>query len=619
MVINSDKIINPKMIFWFLVALGAALRIGSLFGTLTHDELSAICRLNFDNFHDLIEQGVIGDGHPAGVQVFMWLWSKMFGTSAIAIRLPFLLMGIASIPLMYVVGCRWYGEWPALLPAAVVAVSQYTVFYSILARPYIAGFFLLLCLLYFWTRILLDKEYKWYWLVLFALFAALCAYTHYFCLLSAFLLGLAGLFFVDRQHIWHYLVACLCAMLLFLPHWGITSFMMFEVKGIGSWLGKPTPIFIIEYLRYLSHHSMVVVLVAIVGYLMVFSGKDVRRNRKLIVVSLLIWVLPLVIGYLYSVLVNPLLQYSSLFFVFPLLLLALAGGVNCEEHHYRQALVLLAYCVVMVVTLIVNRHHFQMVRSEWIEAAARMEKEAIDRYGSDQVLCMLNVALDKVQYYDPSLYSLPQSAIKNHDSFDSLLSASKENYMLCGGIRDPKILAIVMHHYPQLLQNYNGVVSEVLLFGRQPAAEAVDLNNLVLFDHHKELSSFEGEFYDILDTTLGDITDSRFVCVINKLLFHQTDSVKGSLWMVMEVYVGNRRVERCEANTSDLHYCKGDTCELCLPVRLETCVKHRSQLRRARLKVYLWNPEGDAITVPYACRTTLYPTNPLIYSALEEI
>ena len=93
MAINTDKILNPKTIFWFLLALGAALRIGSMWGTLTHDELSAICRLNYDNFSDLITYGVLRDYHPAGVQVFMWFWSSVFGTSAVAIRLPFVLMG----------------------------------------------------------------------------------------------------------------------------------------------------------------------------------------------------------------------------------------------------------------------------------------------------------------------------------------------------------------------------------------------------------------------------------------------------------------------------------------------------------------------------------------------
>lgn len=629
MVTKSEKILNPNTIFWFLLALGAALRICSIGGSLTHDELSAICRLNFDNFYDLIAQGVKGrDCHPAGVQVFMWLWSMAFGTSAIAIRLPFLLMGIASIWLVYVVGRRWYGEWPALLPAAVMSVSQYMVYYSVLARPYIAGVFLMLCLLYFWTRILLEKEYKWYWLALFAFFAALCAYTHYFCMLTAFLLGLAGLLFVDRHHLWHYLAACICAMLLFLPHWGITSYMLFEVKGVGTWLGKPTPAFLYDYLCYLSHHSLVVAIVAALGYLLVFSLRDVRRNLKLMVVSLVIWVLPLVIGYWYSILINPLLQFSSLIFVFPLLLLALAGGVNKEEHHVRQAVVILAYCIVMVVTLVFTRHHFWVVKNEWIEAAAKMEEEAIDKYGAENVVCMLNAALDKVQYYEPSLFSLPQSAIQNYASFDSLLAVSSADYMLCGGVQDAMILEIIRHHFPYLLKNRDCVVSEVYLFSRKSEEKPVDVERMKIFDSQKDVSYGGEEFYDIIDTTLGDITDSRFVCVNSRLSFQQPDSVQGAMRLVTEVWIGNHRVEWREANTAGL--CRESglytdsasnvvTYEFSLPIRIENYIKHRCQLRRARLKVYLWNPEGDSVTVPINCWVMFYPTNPFIYSVLEEI
>lgn len=89
----------------------------------------------------------------------------------------------------------------------------------------------------------------------------------------------------------------------------------------------------------------------------------------------------------------------------------------------------------MVVTLVFTRHHFWVVKNEWIEAAAKMEQEAVDKYGAENVVCMLNAALDKVQYYDSSLYSLPQSAIQNYASFDSLLAVSSADYMLCGGVQ----------------------------------------------------------------------------------------------------------------------------------------------------------------------------------------
>lgn len=622
MAIKSDKILNSKTIFWLLVALGAALRIGSMWGPLSHDELSAIVRLDFNSFSDLIDYGVREDGHPAGVQVFLWLWSRVFGTSALAIRLPFLLMGIGSVMLVYVIARRWYGEWPALLPTAVLAVTQFTVYYSVIARPYIAGLFLMLCMLYCWTRILLNKEYKLHWLALLALSAALCAYTHYFCMLSAFLLGLAGLLFVDRHQWWRYLLACMGAVLLFLPHWGITSHQLFDLQGIGGaggWLGKPTPSFLPEHLRYLFHYSWMVTGVAVVGYLLVFNFQDFRKNIKLISVSWLMWLLPLAIGYFYSVKVNPVLQFSSLIFVFPFLPLALAGAVDSQERKGRQALVLLIYCFAMVLSLVFTRKHFQMVQRDYIEITAQEERAATDLYGADNVTCMVNIALAKLQYYDASLYSLPQSVIENYAVFDSVLTASSTSYLLCSGIQDPKILDIAMRHYPYLLRYRDCLVTEVLLFGREPSNQAIDIEKSVVFDRQRTLTSFEGEYYDLLDTTLGDLSDSRFVCLNSRLVFHVPDSVQGSLHLVTETQVNGRCVDWRECTTDGFRYCQGDTCEISISVRMETWVKHRSLLNHTRIKVYLWNPDQDNVIIPISCHLTLYPTNPFVYSVLEEM
>ena len=130
---------SPAFYVGLFIVIGAALRVGGMFGPLTHDELSAICRLQYDSLADVLTYGVkLGDTHPGGVQVLMWLWAQLFGTSAFAIRLPFVLMGIATIPLIYAIGRQWYGEWSALMPAAVIAVSQYTVYYSV---PTASGFF----------------------------------------------------------------------------------------------------------------------------------------------------------------------------------------------------------------------------------------------------------------------------------------------------------------------------------------------------------------------------------------------------------------------------------------------------------------------------------------------
>ena len=68
------------------------------------DELSAITRLNFNGLSNILEFGVMkGDMHPAGVQLFEEFWSSLFGTSELALRFPFVLMGVLAIWLTYLI------------------------------------------------------------------------------------------------------------------------------------------------------------------------------------------------------------------------------------------------------------------------------------------------------------------------------------------------------------------------------------------------------------------------------------------------------------------------------------------------------------------------------------
>src|ERR1700740_1949309 len=98
---TEARSINTCLLVFVLLTAGV-LRFYKAFDIpFTHDELSALCRLRFDSFHELMEKGIKIDGHPAGVQVFLYYWTKWVGTTEFAIKLPFLLMGMGSIYFAY--------------------------------------------------------------------------------------------------------------------------------------------------------------------------------------------------------------------------------------------------------------------------------------------------------------------------------------------------------------------------------------------------------------------------------------------------------------------------------------------------------------------------------------
>jgi hypothetical protein len=142
-----------------------------------------------------------------------WL-ASLAGDSAGWLRLPSLLAGLATIPLVYAIGLRTVGRRAALLAAVLTALSPFMVFYSAEARAYA----LMMALVAGSTLALLiaaeDGRKRWW-----ALYAACCCaamYTHY---TSAFALAgqLAWLLWFHPRARRPALVATAAAALAFLP------------------------------------------------------------------------------------------------------------------------------------------------------------------------------------------------------------------------------------------------------------------------------------------------------------------------------------------------------------------------------------------------------------------
>ena len=76
------------------------------------------------------------DVHPPLYLGFMFVWNALLGDSEVAMRLPPLVCGLASIPLTYAVGQRLFGRSAGLCAAALLTVSPVHIWYSIEARLY---------------------------------------------------------------------------------------------------------------------------------------------------------------------------------------------------------------------------------------------------------------------------------------------------------------------------------------------------------------------------------------------------------------------------------------------------------------------------------------------------
>jgi 4-amino-4-deoxy-L-arabinose transferase-like glycosyltransferase len=86
--------------------------------------------------------GFFHEPHPVGFFLAMFGWTKIFGTSVEALRLPVALFGVLSIPVVYRLGRLTYGRAVGLIAAAFLAFHGFHINTSDWARMFVPETFL---------------------------------------------------------------------------------------------------------------------------------------------------------------------------------------------------------------------------------------------------------------------------------------------------------------------------------------------------------------------------------------------------------------------------------------------------------------------------------------------
>ena len=489
---NSDKIFLTLL--GVITILGFALRLHGLSSeSITADEASALFRLKFPSFPAMIEGGVRPDGHPAFTQVFLWFWTKCFGWSEFSIRIPFALFGTASIWLSGIIGRKWFSNSTGLATAIGIAFLQFPLMYSQLARPYAPGLFFTLLAVYFLSRFINENSTHKRDIIGFAFAAALAAYSHYFSLLTTTLIAFVGLFFVAKKMRLKYLLACAMAVLLFLPHLSITLSQI-EIGGIGGpngWLGKPTPAFLLDHLRFAFDGSRGLMFISFIVCCLSFVV-FYKRPDKFQLLALLIWILPMVIGYVYSIEKNPVLQNSVLLFGFPFLLMFLFSRLP-DFNSKKIAIIFPAgFAIVFFsyVTFYKPYHlsdHFGRLKElvsialDWQEKAAMDGKNADVFYNVDGPF-MLEYNCDRIGKCPENILGTINNGQNELVGFRNIVENSNTDYFIYGWstkYSPLEILPIIQEKFPFLIKKNEWFNSAIYIFStHSPADKLIEKNRI---------------------------------------------------------------------------------------------------------------------------------------------
>ena len=119
-----------------LTLLGFAIRLANFDQSLLGDELSTYWIINGHSLGDVLSSVRSNDEITPPLYFILGWLSLKIGSDPEWVRLPSLLAGTATIPLVYMLGARTVGRAAGLLAAAVFALSPFMIYYSDEARSY---------------------------------------------------------------------------------------------------------------------------------------------------------------------------------------------------------------------------------------------------------------------------------------------------------------------------------------------------------------------------------------------------------------------------------------------------------------------------------------------------
>jgi mannosyltransferase len=178
----AEAVRSRSRAFWIVVGL-TVLAAGLRFATLGlqsyhHDEVVTASRILRGGFGHAMDAVGFSESAPPLYYALAWAWTQVTGTGEWGLRALSAVAGVATVPVVYLVGLELRGRRAGLMAAALAAVNPMLLWYSQEARAYaLLALFCSISLLYFIRAQRFGRRRD---VVLWGVFSALALATHYF-------------------------------------------------------------------------------------------------------------------------------------------------------------------------------------------------------------------------------------------------------------------------------------------------------------------------------------------------------------------------------------------------------------------------------------------------------
>ncbi len=251
---------SPRRVLLLIMLLALGLRLVNLGGrSLWYDEAFAV--LFAEKGLDAMLYGTLtpvnggaADIHPLLYYVTLNGWMGLFGPSPFAVRLWSVVLGVATVGLVYILGHDLFGEKTGLSAAFITAVAPFHVQYSQETRMYALMCLLLVaatwCFVRGWRATTGNQIntgspafapallLQWRWWIGFGVLAALAMYTQQLSAFYLMALGMAPVLARQRRQFVGATVGAVVALVTYLP-WLVNLPSQFNKVRSYYWIETP--------------------------------------------------------------------------------------------------------------------------------------------------------------------------------------------------------------------------------------------------------------------------------------------------------------------------------------------------------------------------------------------
>ena len=570
-----------------------------------NDELSALSRANFNSFSELIEYGIQVEGHPAFLQTLLWYWSD-YANSEFAIRLPFVLLGIGATVFYTYIAYSAFGKYTAVLSSLVIASSQVIILDSVIARPYPPGLFFTAGTAFFWYRRFYQNSTGLVNIFGLSIFLSLSFYTHYFAGLTSAIIFLSGFSKLKKENWKGYVVAGILAFILFLPHLKI-FITQISHKGIGGpdgWLGEPQLSYLYKWVLTSLNWSYWAFVLIILGLAMlIVRWKKAKSFQLQFALFFLGWYVAVFsVGYVYSIIVNPVIHIQTLVFPIPFLLIAAIGGlVNSKVRIIQIAAVSIP--IIVAFNLFEKREHYKNMAAQPFEWIAKQSAE------NPSYLVFTDHYLEYIEIQ--AKYSgypfLPSNYIQSELRREKIKRLDESNTGLISDGKDQTLVFAASLKYPHIQKRYNGFTFTGYTFKNG------DNNSSEYYEplaNGKINGSFSSEFYNLTSIPLRE-QGINFGHSIRVIVEYKED-VSSDLILVADFQDSGNTVEWIGSDFNTHSFAFGNSKFQVLHINLWDRFENNSELENIQAKIYLWNVKKETV-YPIAYTVQLENVNPNYY------